>query len=371
MQIPQFKPTFDKETIAKALYDYALTDGFYTEFKNTLELERKIAEFLHVKHCILVNNGTLSLSLALLALGIKPDDNVAVPNITMIGTSNAVKLIGANPVFIDVDPNNLCLNLKDFKERVVFGWDNIKAVIYVTLNGRSHGWAEYTSFLDFCERSKIKVLEDNAQSFGSYYNMSEYKINCPSNSIGSFSFSMPKIITTGQGGCLVTDNDELNKKLRKLKDFGRISGGIDIHDDFGINCKFTEPQAIVGLSQIANIEERIKRKKEIFSLYKKNLRGVRDVHFIENNDPAWCPWFVDIFVPCREKLQDFLKLNHIQTRVIYPELTSQKTNYKWFQPKSLRNSKKVAKEGLWLPSSLDLRDEDIKDICRLIREFYA
>ena len=265
-----------------------------------------------------------------------------------------------------------CLDLEKACEEIALGFKNIKAVIYVTLNGRSEKYEKYVDFVNFCRRFNVKVVEDNAQSFGSCYHSSNVKISAViGDVIGSFSFSMPKIITTGQGGCLVTNSDELALKLRKLKDFGRVKGGIDIHDVFGTNCKFTELQAIVGLSQINDIEDRVKRKKDIYFHYFSELSQIKDISFIEPYSFDWCPWFVDIYINDRDKLREYLKKNNIITRDIYPELTSQKINHKWFQKKSLRNSKQIADTGLWLPSSLDLKQEDIALICKVIKDYYA
>lgn len=370
MKIQQYNPVFNKEEIANELSKYALGDGFYTEYKKTAEFENKIAEFLGVKHCFCVNNGTISLSLALLALGIGPGDRVAVPNITMIATSNAVRLIGAIPIFFDIDENNLCLNLNKVKEAIKYDWFNLKAVIYVTLNGRSHEYEDYYQFQEFCKVNKVAFIEDNAQSFGSYYS-NGFNISCPIYGIGSFSFSMPKIITTGQGGCLVTNNNELADKIKKLKDFGRTGGGIDIHDSFGINSKFTELQAILGLSQIGEIVNRIRKKVEINCIYRKLLKHVKQVNFVNYNNHLWIPWFIDIFVDDRNELQTYLKENDIGTRTIYPELTSQKINRKFLYPKTLNISGEYSRMGLWLPSSLDITVEEIEFVCKKIKDFYA
>lgn len=368
MSIPQYRPQFNREKLAKEVSDYILSDGYFTEYKYTQKFEETISDFLKVKHCILVNNGTISLSLALLAYGIKPKDNVIIPNVTMFATQSAVQLIGANPIFVDIDPNNLCLDLEKAKQ--VISINNIKAVIYVTLNGRKHNCNEYDNFQYFCQTKNIVVIEDNAQSFGSNNEWSQ-PINCPDQSIGSFSFSMPKIITTGQGGCLVTNNDELARRLRKLKDFGREKGGIDLHDSFGINSKFTEIQAIMGLNQIEDINDRIENKKRIFRLYREFLKDVKEIQFLETDLKIVTPWFVDIYVDvARDELQTYLINYGIGTRKIYPPLTSQTVNNPYKLGQNYPISYEIGNTGLWLPSSMDLTYNEIKFICDKIKEFY-
>ena len=367
--IPQYKPTIRREALAQEVSDYIKGDGWMTEHKHNEKFENTLAEYLGVKHCFTVNNGTISLALALLANGIQPGDYVLVPNITMIATCNAVRLIGAKCAFIDVDERNLCMDLEQAKEEIEKLGHYAKAVMYVTLHGRSHPENEYESFREYCESKGIALIEDNAQSLGSTWGHLRTpirKISCPKNGIGSFSFSMPKIITTGQGGCLVTNDDNLALKIKKLKDFGRAVGGIDTHDEFGINAKFTEIQAIMGLNQMEDIEIKTVQKCLIACLYKTKLQELDRVKFIYHNS---VPWFIDIYVPKRDELKDFLYMNEIHTRAIYPELTSQKVNDSC-NVKTMKVSGKYCAEGLWLPSYLDITEEDITLVCNKIKEFF-
>lgn len=365
--IPQYEPWIDREKLAEEMSNYILGDGFFTEYKKTQEFENRLAEFLGVQHCIVVANGTLSLSLALLAHGIKAGDLVVVPNFTMIATQNAVSLIGAKALVADIDPKNLCLNLEDVKVDIKNNPGTIRAVIYVTLNGRRHSVEELKNFVQFCQYNNVVVIEDNAQSLGSYHTDGSM-INCPQMGIGSFSFSMPKIITTGQGGCLVTNSGILAEKLRKLKDFGRVAPGCDLHDEFGINCKFTEMSAIMGLNQLKDMYFRTFRKKEIYNTYKEELSCIPKIQFIDHDEKV-LPWFMDIYVDNRESLQSYLKIKEgISTRAVYPELTSQKING---AIKGFVHSEYFTKRGLWLPSSINLQKKDVRKICKKIKEFYG
>lgn len=354
--IKQYEPLFDYEDINKQISEYLKEKNWITEYKKTIQLEEEISNFLGVKHCIIVNNGTISLSLALLALGIKPGDKVAIPDLTMIATANAVKFIGAEPIFVDID-TILCMNVYKLWENLWKDHD-IKAVIYVSLNGR------YNEKIN--EITNIPIIEDNAQSFGS--NNFQGKIG-NTNFISSFSFSMPKIITTGQGGCLTTNNDELANKIRKLKDFGRIKGGIDIHDEFGINAKFTDLQAIVGLSQFKTINERIERKKMIYKLYYDELKDITEIEFIPTDLELTTPWFVDIYTDNCMELYKFLYDNEIGTRLVYPPIHSQKC-YLEYNNLSFPVTEHYSRRGLWLPSSLTLTEEEVIYICNKIKKFY-
>ena len=143
--------------------------------------------------------------------------------------------------------------------------------MFVSANGR-YPASEITQFEKLAEENNIILIEDAAQSLGSFYPDGRH-IGCAGR-VGSFSFSAPKIISTGQGGALITSDDELARKLRRLKDFGRSGGGNDIHDSIGYNFKFTELQACLGVEQMNKLEWRIRRKKDIYSLYKQKLAGI-------------------------------------------------------------------------------------------------
>jgi perosamine synthetase len=187
--IPQYEPLFNIPDLNTNFVSYINSGGWMTEYKKTEEFENKIKEFLGVKYCSVVNNGTISLSLALLAGGIEPGDEVLVPNITMIATANAVRLIGAIPIFVDISPDTLCMDLYDAFNKLT---SKTKALIYVTLNGRSQ---QPVHMSNFCITHKLLYISDDAQSFGSCYSDGS-KIGT-NGDISSFSFSMPKIITTG------------------------------------------------------------------------------------------------------------------------------------------------------------------------------
>jgi perosamine synthetase len=358
--MPQYEPLIDAEDVSKEIDKYLKAGGWITEHKKTRELEKVIADFLGVKHCSIVSNGTISLSIALLAAGVGPGDEVLVPDLTMIATANAVKLIGAKPVFVDIRADNLGLDLIEATYKKT---NKTKALIYVSLNGRTHHQGDIK---EFCNLYNLIFIGDDAQSLGSEW---DGKIGTKSD-IASFSFSMPKIITTGQGGCLVTNNDEYADKIKKIRDFGREKSGVDKHIEFGINAKFTDLQAIVGLSQFKNIEGRIKRKKEIFALYRTLLLKIPEVKMIETHLEYCCPWFVDCMLENRETklaLAEFLKLKGVGTRPVYPPVHTQAP---YFEDNSYPVAQEYSERGLWLPSSLTLKDDDIIHICHYIKEFF-
>ena len=359
--IPQMIPHFD-ELEAEALTSYMQSGGFITEYKVTLELEKVIAEFIKSKHVIMVPNGTISLSMMLTVLGIGRGDEVIVPNYTMIATPNAVISVGATPVFVDVEPKTLCLDVEKIQEQIS---ERTKAIIFVSANGR-YPDAGIEKIQELCRVNNILLLEDAAQALGSFF---PDGVHIGTKGVmGSFSFSTPKIISTGQGGCIVTDSDELNHKLRKLKDFGRSKSGIDIHDSIGFNFKFTDLQATIGIIQMQKIKYRQNRKKEIWTLYKEKLADVQGVDLFSHQIEYTCPWFIDSMVQDRDLLKKNLADSGIGTRVMYPPINRQEA---YARSGNFPVSEYIGKHGLWLPSFVQITNEQIEEVCNAVRDFYS
>lgn len=359
--IPQMRPLFGADEKAE-LMAYLDEDGFFTEFKKTEAFERQIAEYTGAKHCIVVNNGTVSLTLAAIALGVGPGDEVIVPDYTMIATPNSVKMLGAVPVFVDVEPATLVMDVELARRAIT---PRTRAIMLVSANGRE-ARAGIEAFVALSKETGIPLLEDSAQSLGSWYGDGRHVGRA--GAIGSFSFSAPKIISTGQGGALITDDDALADKLRRLKDFGRAAGGTDVHDSIGYNFKFTELQACVGIAQMRQLPGRVARKKEIWRRYQEGLAGVEGIALFEHDLGLCTPWFIDCRAERRDELAAHLKARGIGTRTMYPPIHQQKA---YGVAGSHPVAEAIGREGLWLPSMIQLSDAQIARICAEITAFYA
>lgn len=357
--INQMEPSFDEKE-RDALYQYMLQGGWGTEFKQTRVFEQMIKEYTGAGHCWIMPNGTLSLSCALAAVGVCPGDEVIVPDYTMAATPNSVHLLGAKAVFTDIDRHNLCMDFEQMKAAVT---KHTKAVILVSVNGRYP--EDIEKFAEFCKEKEIYLIEDAAQSLGSFCrgrHLGRFGV------IGSFSFSAPKIITTGQGGALITDDDEMAGKIKKLRDFGRESGGSDHYLTMGWNFKFSDFQAVVGIEQMKKLPERTEIKKKMGRLYAEHLSGIRGVELIPADYETTPLWFMDILCEDRNGLQAYLKEKKIGTRKFYPPLHSEPVyDYKNLQ---FPVTEEISRKGLWLPSSVTIMDEQIQYVCDMIRSYY-
>ncbi len=357
--IPQMEPWFGSEE-KEALSKYMDEGGWITEFKKTFEFQDLIKDFTGAKHCFAVNNGTISLSIMAMAAGIKAGDEVLIPNYTMVATPNSVKMFGAKPKFTDVDSKSLCISLDEIEKHTT---SKTKAVFLMNANGRYP--IDIDEIIAFCKHNNLILFEDSAQALGSFYKDGIHQGR--KGIAGSFSFSAPKIISTGQGGAIVTDDDEIADNISKLKDFGRSGGGNDVHERIGFNFKFTDVQAVIGIAQMGKLNWRVKRMKEIYARYKKNLSENEKIEFFDQDLENTTPWFIDLKVENREELMDFLMLNKIGSRVMYPPLNKQRAY-------NLKGEHKISNEigikGLWLPSSSKLSNDQIDYICETINKFY-
>jgi perosamine synthetase len=348
----QSQPNFDIQE-ANACFEYMKSgNNFVTEYKQTEELEKMICKYINVKHCIMTTSGNMALILSLMALDIKEGDEVIVPNYTMIASINSIKMIGAIPIIIDVQKDTFTISLDEIQKYITH---KTKAIMHVSLNNREYNIEEIKNY---CKINNLYLIEDSAQSLGCFVKGKHFGTF---GDIGCFSLSPPKIISTGQGGFVVTDNTDLYNKMMMIKNFGRKSGGIDIFEVFGINMKFTDIQAVIGIEQMKKLPGRIIRMREIFDIYYKNLHNY--CRLIYPAFDTWIPWFIDIFIDNRESLMIFLKKHNIQTRITYPEIN--KTPM-YFNNKLYPNSEYVSKMGLFLPSHTHLTNDEIKNICNLI-----
>ncbi len=359
--IMQMRPWFGDEE-KKAVCDYMDEDGFITEFKRTELFENMIADFTGARHCVVANNGTISLTLAAMAAGVEAGDEVIVPNYTMIATPNSIKMFGAIPVFVDVEPDSLCLDIDLVRKAIT---SRTKAIMLVSANGRNP-MAGISAFENLAREHNLVLIEDAAQALGSIYPDGRHVGRA--GLIGSFSFSAPKIISTGQGGALITDSDEMADKLRRLKDFGRSGGGNDIHESIGYNFKFTELQACIGIEQMKKLPARIVRKKEIWQAYSDRLAETPGIWLFPHDLKCTSPWFMDSLAERREELIAHLRRASIGSRVMYPPINKQKA---YSFPGVHPASNMVGEKGLWLPSAVQLTDTEVNRVCDAIADFYS
>ena len=348
---------------ATQLIKKVFSDNFPNEGKFVREFEKKISRLLNIKYVVASTSGTSALFLGLKAIGIKHGDEVIVPNITFPATANAVMLLGAKPVLTDINQDDLLINLKDLRKKVS---KKTKAIIPVHISGRGRN---INKILKFAKSRNIKVVEDAAEAFMSRHGN---KTLGTFGHVGCFSFAPNKIITTGQGGVVVTNNKNIYEKLLKLKDQGRnrqYLGKEDKYDLVGYNFKFTNMQGALGISQLVDLKKRIQTLKSHNAIYEKNLiqnDRFKLIGFDKKNGEL--PLWTDAYCLDRNKLIRFLSNRGINCRYFWQPLNVCKPYLQKFT--SLKNSKKINGKLFWLPSSLELKKNDIIKICKLVNAYF-
>ncbi|MDB4912846.1 MAG: DegT/DnrJ/EryC1/StrS aminotransferase family protein [Gemmatimonadetes bacterium] len=358
--IPQMEPVITAED-ADAVTAYMRSGAWLTEFEHTRRFEQMIAEYTGARFCTIAPNGTLALFLALVANGIGHGDEVIVPDLTMAASATAVVMAGATVVFGDIDPVTLCLDLTRVDERMT---PRTRAVMFVSLNGRAP--AALSDFARACRARGIAVIEDAAQSLGSFVGGKHLGTfgDC-----GCFSFSSQKIVTTGQGGAVVTDDEALFQRMKRIRDFGRSAGGSDHYLSVGWNLKFTDLQAVIGVEQMRRLPRLVEGKRRMYALYQQHLDGVSGIELPATDLTMVSPWFIDVLVKDRRRtaLAEHLKSEGIGSRPFYPALHAEPA---FGYDGSFPVAQLIAEQGLWLPSSLNLGEHEIERVCASIRRFF-
>jgi perosamine synthetase len=356
-KIHQWEPLIGQEEVAEVVA--AIESSWINEAHRTRQLEKELAEFLGVEFAVLTNNGTVAIALGLMASGVGKGDEVIVPDFTFIATANAVKLVGAEPVLVDIRAEDLTIDAERVEQVIT---PRTRAIIPVHLNGRR---ADMEALREIADRHDLMLVEDAAQALGSAW---QGRYLGTEGDAGCFSLATTKIITTGQGGFVVTNDATVRQRLIELKDHGRLQRSWNRHPALGFNFKFTDLQAAVGLAQIRKLPDRLQRMKEVYQLYESLLADVPQVTFLSMSiEHGASPWFVDIYVTQRERLARFLDTKGVETRPFYPPLHTQGV---YRCEGEFPNATHVSQTGLWLPSSITLDDSDIGRICEGIREFY-
>lgn len=324
------------------------------------EFENAFSKYIGTKHGIATSNGTTAIHLALAALGIKKGDNVVVPSITSIACANAVRYTGAEPVFADSNNDYWCMDPEDVRSRIT---KKTKAIMAVHIYGHP---CEMDSIRQIAKEADIPIIEDCAEAHGA-----EYKKKRVGNfsAISCFSFYGNKIITTGEGGMCLTNDNELAERMKILRNQGTRPEYRNkyYYDLVGFNYRLTNIQAAIGLAQLEKIGYLIEQKRRIAKEYNKHLDGSASI--VTAPEMPWAMnvyWYYSILVRKENRDLTMQKLAEkgIESRpFFYPihMLPTYKTKAK------LPVAEMLGFTGINLPSGPKLTSEDIAQVCRVIK----
>ena len=320
--IPIAKPLINQEE-TKAV-NKAIKSGWITMGKKVKEFERKICTLTKSKYSVAVNNGTSALDAILKALSIGPGDEVIVPSLTYISTSNVVLYNGAKLVLCDNDPDTFNVTVKNIEKKIT---KKTKAFITVDLKGTP---VDYAKFKKLGRKYKIYFISDSAESFGAKY---KKKIVGTQADIHSFSFFANKNITTGEGGAVTTNNKKIYEKLKIIRNQGQDKRYN--HIVLGNNYRMTDICASIGITQLKKINKIIKQKNELAKTYTKELKKNKNITppFIPHysTQPSWYMYSIKVKKKVRGKLIKFLSKHKIDTRLSFPPVHIQPYYVKKFK----------------------------------------
>ena len=326
--------------------------NWVSEGAKTREFEEKIAALFGAKHALAVSNCTAGLIITMNALGIGPGDEVIAPAFTFIASVSTIKLVGATPVLVDVDRRTFNID-PELVERAIT--PRTKAVIPVHLYGQA---ADMEAITDIARRHSLLVIEDAAQGMGVKFNgrpVGTY------GNVGCLSFFADKSVTLGEGGIVMTNDDELARELLMLKNDGRLERGMYYHDRIGYNFRITELQAALGLAQLSKLETIIERKRRNESLYRELLADVVGVE-LPYKDPRsfTVPHRINVLVDDPDGLEKALAKDGIGCRRFFYPIHKQPA---FNMSASFPVAELLFQRGFSFPSSPLLTEEEVRFIC--------
>lgn len=327
--------------------------------------ERFLAEIqaeTGARHAVLAPNGTLGLFLALLALDLPRGSEILIPSFTFFASASAAVFAGLRPVFVDADPATFNFDVDSLESLVT---ERTTAIMPVGVYGHT---PPMDRVMDFAGRHDLKVVEDSAQLYGVTY-LGRHAGTF--GDVGVISFFADKTVTTGEGGVVLTDDDELYRRLRLLRNQGREHSGTFVHESLGMNFRVTDMQCAVGNAQLRKLPEIVARKRHNHARYVAGLDSVDGVRLQTVQDGStFVPFRFAMLTDRRTEVVEALENAGIQTRGFFFPLHLQPALQKYARD-PLPVSEELYATGVCLPVHMGLSDADIDEICGIIRSVHG
>lgn len=346
------------------------------EFVN--RFEQQIAEFVGAKYGVACMNGTAGLHISQLLSGVEPDDYVIAPNITFIATLNAIKYTNANPILIDVYEGSWQMNLELLEEYLgnnthqqhgecLLNTNNkrIKAIMPVHVLGNV---GDMDKLMSIAQKFQLTIIEDSTESLGSYY---KNKHSGTFGQFGVFSFNGNKIISTGGGGVIVTNDEVLAKKAKHFTTQAKVSAQEYIHDEVAYNYRLVNILAAIGVAQMEKFPELLKNKHQMDAFYRKELNGVGDIVFQEiRNDVNPNAWLFTFKTSKMRKLLRYLNEHGVMSRPFWMPMNRLEMFQNEIYVTKSDVSSQIYESCISIPSSAGITHEQMKEVVDKIKTFY-
>jgi len=358
---PVYQPSLG-ENEKKNVLECIETNWISSKGKFVGEFEESFADYHGIHHAISVTNGTTALHLAMLTLGIGPGDEVIVPTFTYIAPVNAIRYVGATPVFVDCDRKTWQMDVDETRSKIS---TKTRAVLAVHIYGHPCALKELRKI---CDENDLFLIEDCAESLGSKY---KDRLTGTFGDISTFSFYGNKTITTGEGGMLITNDTTLADRASHFRGQGLAKYREYWHDVIGYNFRMTNICASIGLAQLKSVEETLRKKVSIANYYKENLKDFVEVHQ-QNDDVFHSYWMVTILMDKEEQrdpIRAHLLKAGIETRPAFYPVHTMPMYSERFQKHE--NAESIGWRGINLPSYPDLNEDDLEFITGKIKEYFV
>jgi perosamine synthetase len=377
MKIPLFKIYWDEEDV-KAVSDSLRQGMNWAAGPNIVKFEEQLSKYIGRKYALVFNSGTSAMHSALIAYGIEKDDEVIIPSFSFIATSNVPLMVQAKPVFADIENETYGLDVEDVRRKIT---NKTKAIIPMHYGGVVA--RDIEKIREFAKEKKLLLIEDAAESFGAMFNGK--KVGTFGDS-AMFSFCQTKVFTTGEGGCIITDSEDLYEKMKLIRAHGRAENGnyftTGEYMDYvtlGYNYRMSDCVAALGVSQLNKIDKLISIRRE------KSFKMAGLLKDLKIDDIVIPEFSLDIFHVyqefhiriksgklVRDALKKYLFDRGIGTRISFPpiHLTHYYKNVLGYNEK-LPITERIASETLTLPLYPNLSDEEMGYIQEQIKDFYG
>ena len=366
--IPIYRPYLNKK--AKQYVSKCIdTNWISSQGEYVNKFEKALAKYHKVKYCIVTSGCTSALHLSIKSLNIGKGDEIICPDLTFISPANMIVLSGAKLKLVDINPETLAIDHKKIEKKIT---KKTKAIMVVHQFGHA---ADMDPIMKIAKKYNLRVIEDNAESIGGKY---KGKKLGTIGDVSTLSFYANKIITSGEGGAVLTNSKKIAEKCYVLRDHGMLKTTDPImkyiHLDLGFNYRMTNMQAAIGFSQLEIINKILKKRNNQMLLYKKYLSQISEIKVRSYKN--WCSpvhWMTTIIVNkknLRNKLIYFLFKKGVDARpMIFP--VHQAYHFKkYFKDKDFKNSINISKNSVHLPSSTSLGIREIKFICDKVKLFF-
>ena len=361
--IPIFKPVISKQA-NKNVLNCLKTSWISSQGNYIKKFEKTLADYHAMNYCVATSSCTTALHLAILSLGLKKDDEVICPALSFIAPANMVLLSNLKLILVDINPITLNIDENKIEEKIT---NKTKVIIVVHQFGHS---ANMSKIMKLKKKYNLKIIEDNAESIGGKY---KNKLNGTMGDLSTLSFFANKIITSGEGGAVLTNNKDLYLKCLEMRDHGMSIKKRYSHKMLGFNYRMTNLQAAIGLSQINEIKTILKKRKKQMQDYYKLLS--KNENYSIRKFENWCTpvhWLTTITLKkenLRQKLLKYLKNHKIDARQMVNPINDS-VHIRKLIKKKFYYANKISKNSIHLPSGLNITIKEIGYIVNKLNNFF-